>query len=391
MAVFMAGVGTAEIFKVGKDGQENLFSTAKTLTESGITIGVSAEDVRAGAGAKLYGKYFHTSTFDLKMTDAMFKLEYIAANVGSEIDIGGDVFINEKLISNNGKIYLTHTPVPMSCGKTIYAYAKKTNEDFYNTYQVKTEEEKNTDGEKTGNVLFYIVVDKESSDNLEYCVKYLYTNENAKTLTVSANFIPDTLRVYLTMNLFSGDDKNPQTGTRIGSLTVMIPRFLLNGTQDLSMSMTGASNTSFEGSALASEDCGTGSCDGDGIYAKIIEVIDGYDWRDDVIDIVFDTEYVYMKDPLLVEQVNVFAKFRNYKPRKLICGVDYKLTSSDNVTISNGNTVTVNLTEVPTAIVKANGIGLLDGLQAKKIYSKSQKLEYGMLDYTKFQDFILSE
>ena len=56
-----------------------------------------------------------------------------------------------------------------------------------------------------------------------------------------------------------------------------------------------------------------------------------------------------------------------------------------------GNTVNVNLTEVPTAIVKANGIGLLDGLQAKKIYSKSQKLEYGMLDYTKFQDFILSE
>ena len=158
MAVFMAGTGTADIFKVDKDGKENLFTTAKTLTESGITIGVSAEDIRAGSGAKLYGKYFHTSTFDLKMTDAMFKLEYIAANVGSEIDIGGEVFINEQLISNNGKIYLTHTPVPMSCGKTIYAYAKKTNEDFYNTYQVKTEEEKNTEGEKTGNVFFYIVI-----------------------------------------------------------------------------------------------------------------------------------------------------------------------------------------------------------------------------------------
>ena len=390
MAVFMAGTGTADIFKVDKDGKENLFSTAKTLIESGITIGVSAEDIRAGSGAKLYGKYFHTSTFDLKMTDAMFKLEYIAANVGSEIDLGGEVFYNEQLMSNKGKIYLTQTPVPMSCEKTTYAYAKRTGEDFYNTYEVKTEKEKNSEGEETKNVLFYIMVDKTDSDPAEYCVKYLYTNDNAKTLTVNANFIPDTLRVYLTMNLFSGDDKNPQTGTRVGSLTIMIPRFLLNGTQDLSMSMTGASTTSFEGSALASNDC-TNGCESDGIYAKIIEVIDGYDWREDVIDIVFDTEYVYMKDVLLTEEVNVFAKFRNYKPRKLIYGVDYKITASDNVLISKGNTVTVNLTTVPTAIVKANGIGLLDGLQAKKIYSKSKQLEYGMLDYTKFQDFILSD
>ena len=67
---FLAGVANAEIFK-GND----LFSTAKTLIDSSITIGVSAEDIRAGQGAKLYGKYFHTSTFDLKMTDAMFRLE----------------------------------------------------------------------------------------------------------------------------------------------------------------------------------------------------------------------------------------------------------------------------------------------------------------------------
>ena len=274
MAVFMAGVGTAEIFKVGKDGQENLFSTAKTLTESGITIGVSAEDIRAGAGAKLYGKYFHTSTFDLKMTDAMFKLEYIAANVGSEIDLCGEVFINEQLKSDGQKeITLTKTPVSMTCGGKIYAYAKKPTEDFYRTYVV--------DGNK-------ITVDEATT---EYCVKYLYTNDNAKTLTVNANFIPDTLRVYLTMNLFSGDDKSPQTGTKVGTVTVMVPRFLLNGTQDLSMSMTGASTTSFEGSALAAEgDCKNG-CESEGIYAKIVEVIDGFKWMEKVTDVIVDGGY----------------------------------------------------------------------------------------------------
>ena len=245
MAVFLAGVGTAEIFKVDKDGRENLFSTAKTLTESGITIGVSTEDIRAGAGAKLYGKYFHTSTFDLKMTDAMFRLEYIAANVGSEIDLGGEVFYNEQLVSNKNKqLELTYTAVPMVCGGNVYAYVKEIGSSYYKTYLVSIDNK--------------IIVEKA---NTTYCVKYLYTNDNAKTLTISANFIPDTLRVYLTMNLFSGDDKNPQTGTKVGTVTVMVPRFLLNGTQDLSMSMTGASTTSFEGSALAAEECGAGGCD----------------------------------------------------------------------------------------------------------------------------------
>ena len=47
MTYFLAGVGNAEILKNG-----NLFATAKTLTDSSITIGVSAEDIRAG---RVYG------------------------------------------------------------------------------------------------------------------------------------------------------------------------------------------------------------------------------------------------------------------------------------------------------------------------------------------------
>ena len=50
---FIAGVATADLFV-----EDQLFSSSKTLLESSIAIGVTAEDVRAGTGAKLYGKYF---------------------------------------------------------------------------------------------------------------------------------------------------------------------------------------------------------------------------------------------------------------------------------------------------------------------------------------------
>ena len=118
---FLAGVANVDIFK-----NNTLFSTAKTLIDSSITIGVSAEDIRAGQGAKLYGKYFHTSTFDLKLTDAMFRLEYLAANVGADLELGGDVFYEEELTSKNaeGEFNLLYTPRPMTDGGHIYIYWK---------------------------------------------------------------------------------------------------------------------------------------------------------------------------------------------------------------------------------------------------------------------------
>lgn len=87
-------MGNATLF----DG-ERLVASANTLIDSGITIGLSFEDVRAGQRNKLYGRYAHTSTFDLKLTDAMFNLEYLAMNTGSDISLGGDVMIDEELTS----------------------------------------------------------------------------------------------------------------------------------------------------------------------------------------------------------------------------------------------------------------------------------------------------
>nr|DAD96831.1 MAG TPA: structural protein [Siphoviridae sp. ct5op20] len=245
--VFIAGVGNATLF----DG-ERLVASANTLIDSGITIGLSFEDVRAGQGNKLYGRYAHTSTFDLKLTDAMFNLEYLAMNTGSDISLGGDVMVDEELTSTTKKIKLSQTAVAIS-GSKVYAYAKKSGTDnVYDKYAVSETNEIEVPVDGT------------------YCIRYMYTNDLASRMIINANFIPKTLTLILEANLYSGGSCDIETSTLAGKVTIKVPRFMLNGSQELSLTASGVANTSIEGSALAS---GCAGCSGEGVYAEIIQVM----------------------------------------------------------------------------------------------------------------------
>lgn len=245
--VFIAGVGNATLF----DG-ERLVASANTLIDSGITIGLSFEDIRAGQGNKLYGRYAHTSTFDLKLTDAMFNLEYLAMNTGSDISLGGDVMVDEELTSTTKKIKLSQTAVAIS-GSKVYAYAKKSGTDnVYDKYAVSETNEIEVPVDGT------------------YCIRYMYTNDLASRMIINANFIPKTLTLILEANLYSGGSCDIETSTLAGKVTIKVPRFMLNGSQELSLTASGVANTSIEGTALAS---GCAGCSGDGVYAEIIQVM----------------------------------------------------------------------------------------------------------------------
>ena len=245
--VFIAGVGNATLF----DG-ERLVASANTLIDSGITIGLSFEDIRAGQGNKLYGRYAHTSTFDLKLTDAMFNLEYLAMNTGSDISLGGDVMVDEELTSTAKKIKLSQTAVAIS-GSKVYAYAKKSGTDnVYDKYAVSETNEIEVPVDGT------------------YCIRYMYTNDLASKMIINANFIPKTLTLILEANLYSGGSCDIETSTLAGKVTIKVPRFMLNGSQELSLTASGVANTAIEGTALAS---GCAGCSGDCVYAEIIQVM----------------------------------------------------------------------------------------------------------------------
>mgnify|MGYP004473499903 CR=1 FL=1 len=323
---FLAGVGRATLL----DG-ERLVATANTLIDSSITIRISFEDIRAGLRNKLYGRYAHTSTFDLKLTDAMFSLEYLAMNTGSDVELGGDAMKDEKLTVSDGKVTLTYKAVPMVGNTNVYAYVKKSDTDEgYQRYAV------------TGTGVNEVELDT-SLNNTEVCVRYMYHNDIASKITISANFIPKTLTCILEANLYNGGSCDVETSTLAGKVIIKVPRFMLNGSQELSMSASGVSNTSIEGSALAS---GCAGCDGDGVYAEIVQVLENKTAADMFASIVIEDKNQDAKEGDLIE-LNVYACPVDGAPIKLSAD-QYEVTVDSGASTYANGVITVKDTSKVT-------------------------------------------
>lgn len=303
--LIMAGVASVDIF----DG-DNLFGTATTLTESSLNIGISAEDVRGGEGAGLLGRYFHTSTFELTLTDALFDLKYIAASVGANIQAGGDVLMNEQLTAAGKKLTLSKLPVPLKgCGDTYAWYRLATDENWTAVKMTSNSKE--------------ITVAEDGT----YCVKYFYNNASADRIRIASDYVPKTLRLVLKENLYAAGETN-NSQTKVGYVLINIPRFQLDGSQELSMSMTGASTTSLKGMALISDGCDAG-CEGAGYYADMIQVLDGAVWYEGVMSLAVDGGKVKADE---IDEANVYAIYKNKTPKLItedMLGEDLTLTAAD--------------------------------------------------------------
>lgn len=255
---YLAGVGRALLFK-----GDNLIGVAKTLTESTFNFAVSGEDIRGGQGNALWGKYFHDSALNVTLTDAFFNLEYIAASLGVNVQKGGISVKEEQVVAKLGQLPLTETPVAFD-GTMIGWYKKPTESDW-----------------KIGTITGSDMAASEAQADDVYCVKYFYQNENADSILIKSQFVPSELHVVILNDLFSGEVGSQSDATRYGRLVTDIPRLLLDGTQDLSLTASGAATVSLSGSALAVSS--TDSCEEDPYYGTMTEEVYGAKWQDDVI------------------------------------------------------------------------------------------------------------
>lgn len=307
MKKFLASVGTGTLFtKV--DGELKMAAHVTTLTESTLSITSTQEEVRAGQGAKLYGRFNHDAGMTVTLTDAMFDLNYIAWQVGSELQRGGIVMYTEQVTAGADGAVTLSQPVEKigeSCGLDQYliwyrAAGCDASDDYYS--QVVEA------GATSINL-------EEGVEGTDYCVSYFTKDHAANTILVNANFVPAELVLVLTTKLFAGDASNPETGKPVGEITIKIPRFSLDGSFDLQMAMSSAATMSLNGTALAVDD---GSCDSDGIYAEIVEVISSAKWYDGLTG--FETELgengseVSISELAVDDVITVYGIFKNAAP-----------------------------------------------------------------------------
>lgn len=270
---FLAGVGRALIFK-GND----LIGVGKTLTETTFNFSITGEEIRGGQGNALWGKYFHDSNLGVTITDSMFNLEYIAASLGVDINMGGLSVAEESLqTTQGGTVTLTNTPVAFD-GSIIGWYKLPSQGD--------------DEWSVTANITGTTMTIPSAQANTTYCVKYFYQNANAKSITINTQYVPSELHVTIINDLFSGDVNNISSATRYGRLITDIPRLQMDGNQNLSLTATSAATVSLTGSALAVNT--NDSCEEAPFYGTMTEEIYGQTWQDNVIALAVGNSEITM-------------------------------------------------------------------------------------------------
>lgn len=243
---------------------DQLIGTANTLLESSISIGSSSEEVRGGDGARLFGKYFHTSTFDIALTDTMFKLDYLAFQTGSVVNQIADAFTAEEVVAASGGVCtVVGTPVAYASYGIIGWAAPAGTEEYQKvTFSGKT----------------FTVSGAQQGE--KYCVKYLKNSLTARTIQISSAFIPQEITLVMTVNEYKAGSGGSLNGSsKVGTVQVVVPRFQFSGSQEISLTSTGVANTPINGSALSVD---SADCSGGGYYAEITEIPDTGNWYDNV-------------------------------------------------------------------------------------------------------------
>lgn len=266
---FLANVGKALLFK-GND----FVGLGQTLTETTYSFSATPNEVRGGKSNPLLGRWFSDSTLNVTITNATFKLEYLAWSLGTTIEQGGVAFYEsagagEKLVTA-GQLELANTPASFN-GTMIGWYKKPADAGW--TVGAITEQ-----GGK-----YYLAIGGGLVNDV-YCVKYPYIDENARMMAIPADFNPDELHVVIINDEYNADINVDSSASVVGQLIVDIPRLGLDPSQDLTLNATSSAPTQLSGTAFRYSPDET--CESTAIYGTMTEKVYGAKWQDNVRFIV---------------------------------------------------------------------------------------------------------
>lgn len=301
---FLGSVGKAEAFRI-VEGKFELAFVSKTLTDSGLNISTTKDDIRGGTGAPIQFSFYHDTNVEINLTDIQWKHEYLEAQLGVYMD--GDTldarkaYYTEKVTyggSNTFTLERQAYALPVACLDddpiTVW-FAKEGTDDWHSINLVSCEGSGN---EYTAT----FTADDAAKAGLEtgekYCIRYLAEDSKAISAEIQTLIVPQELYLIITAPIFAGDSCAASQGKEAGTITFEVPRFQLNGAQEFSMNMSSNQTMSLAGIALASESL---ECDSvGGKLLRIIEVIydrDVADFTALIIDedclVVGETPIVY--------------------------------------------------------------------------------------------------
>lgn len=231
------------------------------------------------------------------LTNAMFDINYIAFNLGVNVQQGGLTIKEEgATVATANQIPITATPTATS-GALIAWYQKPgASDDDWTVGTIK------------GTAGAYYIEATGAKVGDKYCVKYFNQDENARSIIVPAQFVPDEIHITIITDLWSGDPSS-EGSSIVGHLVVDVPRFSLDGSQDLSLAASSAATVSLSGSALAVSG-GDASCETESYYATITEELTGAQWQDNVVALAVENNDIDLATGA-TETLKVYAVFGN--------------------------------------------------------------------------------
>lgn len=290
---FLGSVGTAEAFRKVGDRLELVFRS-KTLTDSGINISTTKDDIRAGTGAPIQFSFYHDPSVEITLTDVIFDRAYVEAQLGARFNRNGIAYTSE---DNEGELGTTYTlkkhaeALTLGCGgdEVLVWYSEKGQDNWRRV----AAEDWDSASDTVSNL----------KETQVYCFRYLSNDANAWIAEISSEMIPDELFLVITAPVFSGDACSASAGTSAGTITYEIPRFKLNGAQDFTMNMSSNQTMSLSGTALASES----GCEITG--SKLLRIIVQYkdeQWYDEAVRLMSDEEFENVG-----EEPHIYAVYKN--------------------------------------------------------------------------------
>ena len=218
---------------------DKLAFTGTTSLNTSIAVSMEDQEVVGGKGNKTLYKFKYGRKLAPSIEMAEWRLEYIAANVGSSIFEGlKDAFaVAECVTLTNGTGTLSKTPV----GKV---FVEKNDGTSVEVTPTQTS----------------ITVSGLTNDTVRCTYQY---KTNVKRVTIDADSTPLVGKLILTA------DKHNNLKGKVGEVQIEVPSFQLNGNFDITLEASGTSTTKLEGDALAVEGA---TCSDGSVYAYISEI-----------------------------------------------------------------------------------------------------------------------